>query len=302
MQFYYVSHFLQIWLLPPGINLLLAVSGFLFLRHSQRVGRGLITIAFVSLWLLSTPIIAQILIDRLQYQYPLLQIDKSPKQNTSGAIIVLGGGDGIASEYENSHILSEATQSRLHYAAYLYNKTHLRIIVSGGNLNKSFPTGADLMLRELRNYFKIPVAWKEDASITTKDEGNLMVPILQRNGIDIAYLVTNAWHIPRAMYTFNSSFSNTKIKIVAAPMGYIILQPNQGFLNYLPSLEGLNTSNIAIHEYIGMLSYQLSNFLTLQRIVHYYVKLLKSIPHCKSVEDYKKLFPWNMKLDYVRLA
>jgi transposase len=33
---------------------------------------------------------------------------------------------------------------------------------------------------------------------------------------------------------------------------------------------------------------------------HYYVKLLKSLPHCKSVEDYEKLLPWNMKLDYAR--
>jgi transposase len=28
---------------------------------------------------------------------------------------------------------------------------------------------------------------------------------------------------------------------------------------------------------------------------HYYVKLLKAIPHCKSVEDYEKLLPWNIK-------
>lgn len=28
---------------------------------------------------------------------------------------------------------------------------------------------------------------------------------------------------------------------------------------------------------------------------HYYVKLLKSIPHCKTVEDYEKLLPWNVK-------
>jgi transposase len=33
---------------------------------------------------------------------------------------------------------------------------------------------------------------------------------------------------------------------------------------------------------------------------HYYVKLLKSIPHCKTVEDYEQLLPWNIKLDYVR--
>lgn len=31
---------------------------------------------------------------------------------------------------------------------------------------------------------------------------------------------------------------------------------------------------------------------------HYYVKLLKSIPHCTSVEDYEQLLPWNIKLDY----
>lgn len=33
---------------------------------------------------------------------------------------------------------------------------------------------------------------------------------------------------------------------------------------------------------------------------HYYVKLLKSIPHCKSVEDYEKLLPWNIEMNYVR--
>jgi hypothetical protein len=28
--------------------------------------------------------------------------------------------------------------------------------------------------------------------------------------------------------------------------------------------------------------------------------LLKSIPHCKSVDDYEKLLPWNLKCDYAR--
>jgi transposase len=28
---------------------------------------------------------------------------------------------------------------------------------------------------------------------------------------------------------------------------------------------------------------------------HYYVKLLKNIPHCKTVEDYEKLLPWNIQ-------
>ena len=31
---------------------------------------------------------------------------------------------------------------------------------------------------------------------------------------------------------------------------------------------------------------------------HYYVMLLKNIPLCSSVEDYEKLLPWNIRLDY----
>jgi transposase len=31
---------------------------------------------------------------------------------------------------------------------------------------------------------------------------------------------------------------------------------------------------------------------------HYYVKVLKRLPYCQSVEDYEALLPWNIKLDY----
>jgi transposase len=34
---------------------------------------------------------------------------------------------------------------------------------------------------------------------------------------------------------------------------------------------------------------------------HYYVKLLKSLPHCQSVEDYEALLPWRIKLDYAKV-
>lgn len=33
---------------------------------------------------------------------------------------------------------------------------------------------------------------------------------------------------------------------------------------------------------------------------HYYTQLLKSVPHCQSVEDYEKLLPWNILLDYAK--
>ena len=33
---------------------------------------------------------------------------------------------------------------------------------------------------------------------------------------------------------------------------------------------------------------------------HYYIQLLKSLPHCNTVEDYEALLPWRIKQDYVR--
>lgn len=258
MSFYYFSHFLQVWILPPGLNLLLTLIGFLILRYSKCIGKSLIGISFVSLWLFCTPVVAQLLIDQLQYQYPQLHINRIPQKNSS-AIIVLGGGHNSSSETKSGYVLSDATKSRLYYAAYLYHKTHFPIIVSGGTLNKSKPTEAQLMQNEMENYFKKPVAWQENKSISTKDEGNNMVHILQKNGIKVAYLVTNSWHMPRAMYTFDYSFRHTNIKIIPAPMGYSKFQRNQGMLNYLPSLDALNTSKTAIHEYIGILAYRITN-------------------------------------------
>lgn len=261
MDFYYFSHFIQVWILPPGSNLVLMLLGFCLLLKFYRVGFAFIALSFVILWLLSTPVIAQWLIDGLQYRYPPLQMSQIVQNTKHSAIIVLGGGHEISPDYKNGYILSDATEGRLHYAAYLYHKTHFPIVVSGGALNKSQPTEAQLMGTEMQEYFRVPVAWLEDKSIDTKDEGNLMVSILQKHKINTAYLVTNAFHMSRAMYTFGQSFKNSPILIIAAPMGYAVLQPDQGMLNYLPSLEGLNKSATAMHEYIGLLAYHLSNLL-----------------------------------------
>ena len=261
MDFYYFSHFIQVWILPPGSNLMLMLLGFCFLLKFYRTGFVFIILSFVTLWLLSTPVIAQWLIDRLQYRYPLLQVSQINQNTKHSAIIVLGGGDTPSPESKNGYILSDASESRLHYAAYLYQNTHFPIIVSGGSLRTSKPTGAELMRQEMQIYFKVPVAWLEDKGIDTEDEGNLMASILRKHGINTAYLVTNAFHMTRAMYAFGQSFKNSPIQIIAAPMGYVVLQPDQGMLNYLPSLEGLNKSATAMHEYIGLLAYHLSNLL-----------------------------------------
>ena len=261
MPLYYISHFLQIWFLPPGVNLLLAFIGFLLLNHLHRLGECLIIFSFLSLWLFSTPIIAQFFISGLLHQYPALQIqpDKIDEQQVPGAIVVLGGGWTEVSEYKGKYVTNRLTLNRLRYGVSLHQQLHLPIIVSGGGLKGYSFTEAELMLNDLTEYFKVPHQWKEDKSMTTRDEANLLVSILKKHGIKKAYIVTDSWHMPRTMYAFNTAFEGTRIQIIAAPVGCFTSTTKLRFFDFFPSLGALNTSATALHEYIGLLTYFIFN-------------------------------------------
>lgn len=248
MTFYYLSQLLQPWVLPPGLNLIIAIAGHVISRFYKQIGNGLIWIAFISFWLFSTPITAHFLIDTLQNRYPPLIVNHI-KKNKSGAIVVLGGGSWFDKNAKKGYFLSPATKNRLRYAAYLYRHTHLPIMISGGKPEK----------KAMADYFNVPVAWGEYKSSNTLDESHNTLPTLKKNNVQTIYLVTNAWHMPRSLYIFQHAYQDTKIKIIAAPMGYVTLQPTTGIINYLPSFDGLRVSQTAIHEYTGIIAYFLAS-------------------------------------------
>src|SRR3990167_5425669 len=159
MNFYNISHFIQLLLLPPAINLLLALIGFLLCCYHLNFGKILLWVALLSLCLLSIPAIAQLLIDRLQGQYPVLNIDHavSQEKNNHAAIIILGAGNQKAPEY-NGRLLCEEGEGRLHYGVYLHRKLQLPIIVSGGSPSPNPQYhDAELMKQELRDNFNLSV-------------------------------------------------------------------------------------------------------------------------------------------------
>ena len=255
MIYYYLSHFVQILLLPPGLNLLLVVFGWILSFSWHRLSKWVFGFAFLSLWLLSSPFVGQKLIFGLNHKYPVLDVKTITKQ--SSAIIVLGGGKRNAPEYKNKYVSSRASLERLRYAVYLHQQTLLPIIVSGGGIYDIPDSEAKLMQNDLREYFNTPIGWLEDQSINTKDEAHLLISLLQSHGIKVAYIVTDSWHIPRAMYIFNSYCVNSGIRVVAAPTMNGDLNSKLNLMSFLPSMEGLSLSVIALHEYLGILSYYL---------------------------------------------
>ena len=253
MTIFSLSLYLKPWLLPPGLNLLLMLVGFITWYFLPRVGKTITMLGFISLWLLSIPFVAYNLTGFLQDQYPMLQVNSYVKSNLNEAIVVLGGGDTIEAEYGNKQAISDATLHRLNYAAYLHEKTNLPIIVSGGKLNGAVHSCAELMTEYLRDRYKITPIFAEDKSLTTADESKFLAVLLKQYHIHHIYLVTHARHMPRSVYTFQRA----GISVTPAPMGYYVYGPGYALISFLPNMDALYASSTAIHEYIGLFWYHL---------------------------------------------
>ncbi len=233
-------------LLPPGLLLLVLAAGYA-LRHTRPRAAALLTGAgLVALYALSMPLTARLLLE--QWEGPAAPL---PAAADARAIIVLGGGKNYgAPEYGGDTVLG-ATLVRLRYAAHLHRQTRLPVLVSGGSPEGSAVTEAQAMRQVLEREFGVPVRWAEHGSANTLDNARLSYQVLAAEKIRTVYLVTHAWHMPRAKL----AFERAGFQVIAAPTafttGYRIT-----VLDVLPDARALRDSALFFHEVLGMLWYR----------------------------------------------
>lgn len=238
-------------ILPPGGVIVLLILGLLLIRR-HRYGATLVTaLALLGLYTLGLPVTAHKLVRSLEI-YPALQaedIRNSPAQ----AIVVLGAGRyPEAPEYGGDTIASSGLE-RVRYAAHLHKLTGLPLVVSGGSpLGEALPE-AVLMQRSLVNDFHVTAVWTEDQSRTTAENAFFTKALLDKKGIRHAYLVTHAWHMPRAVRIFEQA----GLTVTAAPTLFSPAQDRPGWLDWLPSADALQDSTMALHEKLGLLWYRI---------------------------------------------
>lgn len=252
---FYLDHFFQLWVLPPGSVLLVSLLGGIMGRFRPVLGKRLVIFALISLYLLSTPLVAENLLQHLQEKYPPLLPQQLTKPAISAAIVVLEAGLDLATpEYGGDPIPSETTLARLRYAAFLHEETHLPILVSGNDPSHSQINQADYMAEALKTYFHVPTRWKDSFGYNTAQEAIFSTAILKKSGIKTIYLVTSASHMQRAVY----AFQHKGLTIIPAATQYNDQDYTLGKISiFLPSIDGLNGSCVAIREYVGLLWYHL---------------------------------------------
>jgi len=234
------------FLLPPLSLILLIGTGLilLFWRH-QTAGRLLIGLGLAGLWLLSLPVVADLLLDSLKPP----ALDLNGKE--ADAIVILGAGrQRNAAEY-GGDVPSRFTLERLRYGARLAHRFRKPVLVTGG-APEGGQAEARVMAEVLSSDYGIKARWVEDRALNTRDNARYAADTLAQAHIRRIYLVTHAWHLARAVPVFQAA----GLQVVPAGTGYAHITDGTP-LDYMPHARALLESEVAIHEWIGVYWYKL---------------------------------------------
>jgi uncharacterized SAM-binding protein YcdF (DUF218 family) len=157
------------------------------------------------------------------------------------AIVVLGGGE-------------RHTLQRIHYAVRLARQTGLPLLVTGGAPQGGQPEG-ETMAAILREDFALSPRWVETRSRDTAENAAYSAALLKPAQIRVIVLVSHAWHLPRAV----PLFARQDFTVIPAPAAYQGLLPSFR-ARWLPSSQALDTSALALNEYLGGFVYRLFSY------------------------------------------
>jgi uncharacterized SAM-binding protein YcdF (DUF218 family) len=238
-------------LLPPLSLLIVAAAGYSCLRVRPRAARILLAVSWSLFVLLSTPLVGGGLLSMLE------EHTGDPLVQDADVIVVLGGGTYfLAPEYGGRDTVNSDTLERLRYAALLYRRSMKPLLVTGGTPRGNAVPEGEQMRSVLQDEWQIPVTWTEDIANDTMENARASYALLAPLGLRRVYLVTDAWHMPRARL----AFERAGIAVIPASTNYTTrsrLSP----LMFLPSSEGLLKSSIFFHEILGNLWYRFRLFL-----------------------------------------
>jgi uncharacterized SAM-binding protein YcdF (DUF218 family) len=232
-------------LLPPGIvAIILLVALVLAWRRPLSAWKPLL-LGFLLLYVVSMPFMGRTLLHVLEPAFV------NPIADQSGqAIVILGGGTYFsAPEYGGDTVKAQVLE-RLRYAAHLHRALQKPILVTGGAPEGNSIPEARLMRDVLQRDFQVPVQWTEEVSNNTLENARASFLMLNAAGVRRIYLVTHAWHMPRAKLAFTSM----GFTVIPAATGYAT-QFRLTALDFLPSARALLDSARFFHEAIGLAWY-----------------------------------------------
>lgn len=249
-----MKYVLESLLFPPGLNIVIALAGLALWPWRRRAAMMVLAADTVLLYVLSLPVTAWTLMSALQTSPPLNPLDL--KNGAAQAIVVLGAGRYADAPEYGGDTVSPFELERLRYGVRLQRLSRLPLLLVGGKTETEegrIPE-ARLMKEAAENDFAASAMWTEENSRTTAENAANAAALLRAHGIRRVYLVTHAWHMPRALW----SFRHYDIEAVPAPTGFITRDAGNREFAWLPGSSALNNVRLALHEFTGLMWYRLA--------------------------------------------
>lgn len=242
-----LRYLLKHLVLPPSGLLLLLVFAWWLRRRVPRLAAAGFAIGLGGLWLLSLPVTVEWAARLIEREPALPEAGWADLAQRAEAIVVLGGGREQNDPAWGGDQPSPMALERLRYAARLVRASGLPLLVSGGLHFGRPPSEAALMAEVLERDFGVPVRWREESSRTTWENAAGTAELLQREGIRRIVLVTQAWHMPRARWSFEA----VGFEVVAAPAGFLGVPNGRPLGGWLPEAKAAWQSGLLLNEALG---------------------------------------------------
>jgi uncharacterized SAM-binding protein YcdF (DUF218 family) len=237
--------------LPPGLFvLLIAASAVLAGTGKKRAATALASLSAGLLLLLSLGPVSDALLLPLENAFPPIDASRDAVASASHVVVLGAGSVGHSPEEGMRGSLSDESEKRFLYGVRIAADFGKPLIYSGGRVFEDAdveadPANAIRLLHELGIRKEVLV---EDESATTWENA---LKSREKFGLKEVIVVTSAYHIPRAIL----SFEKNGVKAIAAPTDYKVGRTRYHIDDFLPNVGALGNSYKALHEYVGILQY-----------------------------------------------
>ena len=237
----------QEFLLPSVFVLILILAGMILLPRLQKkkFGKILIILGAIFYYFFSITPIADLILAPLENQYSQIGINRLDQADK--IVLLLGGNE--------SDILRASEVLRIyHYINFqfppaLLQKGGVQIIISGTDpLNPKSNEAGEVKEYLIERGIPSEIIILEDKSRNTRESAKNLKEMLDNQPF---FLVTSAYHMPRSMESFQKMGMNP----IAAPADFKIKE-QYDILDFFPDPQNLKNSNLAVHEYFGILWYR----------------------------------------------
>lgn len=240
---------IKAFFIPSNLILIFSLAGVILLLagKKKRFAVGLISAALILYIFLGTGLISLWLLGGLETRYPSLKAVNGLK-GVNEIVVLTGYAEADPALPPSSEVNAVSAFRLLETMRISNSLPEAKILISGG---EEVPGVMKKLLVSL-GAVESRIAVENQSSNTFESAVNVQKLIKDKPFI----LVTSAGHMPRAM----GSFKKLGMSPIPAPTNFMSVKKYQ-LTHFFPSPLHLGYSDLAVHEYLGIAWYRLTNRL-----------------------------------------